>query len=176
VARASKRTRTAAAAAHAAVAADPAASEVVIENVPAATRGRYAAILAGIALAGTAIAAYLTWVKLTGGVPACGPLAGCETVQTSDYSTIMGIPVSVLGLAYQLTILALVVTWWRTGDRRALMATYALGLVGVAFAAYLVYLQLFVIGAVCTWCAAFDALVVAGFIAAVVTYVRTAER
>jgi uncharacterized membrane protein len=115
-------------------------------------------------------------VKLTGGVPACGPLAGCETVQTSDYSTILGIPVSVFGLAYQLTILGLVLAWWRTGERRALMATYALGLVGVAFAAYLVYLQLFVIGAVCTWCAAFDALVIAGFVASVVTYVRTAER
>jgi uncharacterized membrane protein len=153
----------------------PVGDELVADE-EAVTRGRYAAILAGIAIAGAAIATYLTWVKLTGGIPACGPLAGCETVQTSEYSTILGIPVSVFGLAYQLTVLALVVGWWRTGERRALMAAYALGLVGTMFVAYLFYLQLFVIHAVCTWCAAFDTLVVAGFIAAVVTYARTAER
>jgi uncharacterized membrane protein len=174
MARASKRTRVAAAAAAQQVETDTDASEVVAEVDPAVTRGRYAAILGGIAAAGAAIALYLTWVKLAGGVPACGPVAGCETVQTSEYSTILGIPVSVFGLVYTLTVLVLVLVWWRTGDRRALMATYAIGLMGTAFVAYLVYLQLFVIGAVCTWCAAFDALVVVGFITAVVAYRRTA--
>ncbi len=140
----------------------------------AVARGRYAAILAGIALFGMGVATYLTYVKLSGGTPVCGPLGGCETVQESQYSTVLGIPVSLFGLGYSLAVLGTLIAWWRTGDRRALIGTYLLGLVGLMVAAYLVYLQLVVIQAVCTWCMAFDASVVVGFIAAIVTYRRTA--
>ena len=138
-------------------------------------RGRTAAVLGTIAAIGVAIALYLTIVKLTGGVPTCGPLAGCETVQTSSYSTLSGIPISVFGLGYQLAMLALVLAWWRTGDRRALAGAYLLGLTGVFVAAYLVYLQVAVIGAICTWCVAFDTTVVLGFIGAVIAYARAAR-
>jgi uncharacterized membrane protein len=138
-----------------------------------AGRGRTAAVLGAIAAIGAAIALYLTVVKLTGGVPTCGPLAGCETVQTSVYSTLFGIPVSLFGLAYQLTMLGLVLGWWRTGDRRALLGAYLLGLTGLLVVGYLVYLQLAVIGAICTWCMAFDTTVVLGFVGAVIAYVRS---
>jgi uncharacterized membrane protein len=136
-------------------------------------RGRTAAVLGAIAAVGATIALYLTVVKLTGGVPTCGPLAGCETVQSSSYSTLFGIPISAFGLGYQLTMLALVVGWWRTGDRRALLGAYLLGLTGVLVVAYLVYLQVAVIGAICTWCMAFDTTVVLGFIGVVVAYFRS---
>jgi uncharacterized membrane protein len=139
-----------------------------------AARGRYAAVLAAIALVGLAVAGYLTWVKVTGGTVVCGPLGGCETVQTSEYSTVLGIPVSVYGMGYMVGVLATVLAWWRTGDRRALLGTYLLGLLGTMAVAYLVYLQLFVIHAICAWCMAFDTTVVAGFIAAIVVYRRTA--
>ena len=145
-----------------------------LEAAETGGRGRIAAVLATIAAIGAVIATYLTVVKLTGGVPTCGPLAGCETVQSSEYSTLLGIPISAFGLGYQLTVLALVLGWWRTGDRRALLGAYLVGLMGLLVAAYLVYLQLVVIGAVCTWCMAFDTTVVVGFIGAVVAYARTA--
>ncbi len=144
----------------------------VVDGVPAA-RGRYAAVLGGIALLGLAVAGYLTWVKLTGGTVICGPLGGCETVQTSEYSTVLGIPVPLYGMGYMAAVLAAVVAWWRTGDRRALLVTYLVGLLGTMAVAYLVYLQLFVIHAICAWCVAFDATVVAGFLAAIVAYRRT---
>ncbi len=130
-------------------------------------------MLATIAAIGAVIAAYLTVVKLAGGVPTCGPLAGCETVQTSSYSTLFGIPISAFGLGYQLAMLALVVGWFRTGDRRALLGAYVLGLTGVIVAAYLIYLQVAVIGAICTWCVAFDTTVVLGFLGAVAAYARS---
>jgi uncharacterized membrane protein len=139
----------------------------------ASGRGRTAAILATIAAVGATIALYLTVVKLSGGVPTCGPLAGCETVQSSSYSTVFGIPISAFGLAFQLTMVALVLGWWRTGDRRALLGAYVLGLTGVLVVAYLVYLQVAVIGAICTWCMAFDTTIVLGFVGAAVAYART---
>jgi uncharacterized membrane protein len=145
-----------------------------VVDEPAAARGRSAAVLAAIALFGLAVASYLTFVKLTGGTAVCGPLGGCDTVEASDYSTILGIPVSVYGMAYATAVLATVLAWWRTGDRRALVATYLLGVVGTMGAAYLMYLQLFVIHAICVWCMAFDTSVVVGLVAAVVVYRRTA--
>lgn len=146
-------------------------AEGVLDSGPAA-RARTAAVLAAIAAFGVAVASYLTYVKLSGGVPVCGPLGGCETVQTSEYSTVLGIPVSVFGLAYSITMLALVGGWWRTGDRRLLMGAYVLGLSGVVAVAYLVFLQVAVIHALCAWCVAFDASVVVGFGATVVAYRR----
>jgi uncharacterized membrane protein len=147
----------------------------VVVGESATGRGRYAAVLVAIALFGLAVAGYLTFVKLTGGTVVCGPLGGCETVQTSEYSTVLGIPVSVYGMGYATAVLAAVLVWWRTGDRRALLVTYLLGLLGTMAVAYLVYLQLFVIQALCVWCMAFDTSVVVGFVAAIVVYRRTAS-
>jgi len=137
------------------------------------TRARLAGVLAAVAGIGAAIAAYLTYTKLGGGVPICGPLGGCETVQTSEYSTVLGVPVSAFGLAYSLTVLTAVAAWWRSGDRRLVMGAYLLGLIGVVAVAYLVFLQLAVIHAICAWCMAYDATVVVGFVGAAVAYRRT---
>lgn len=68
-------------------------------------------LLPALAAAGLAIAAYLAWTKLAGAVPACGPLRGCETVNTSPYSEIAGIPVAVIGVAYSAVILVASLRW-----------------------------------------------------------------
>ncbi len=121
-------------------------------------------IAVGLALAGIGISAYLTLVRLAGELPACGPLQGCEQVATSEYSEVLGVPVAVLGLAYSATILLLTLTWWRRRHRRALLGAYAAGLVGIVIVAYLTYLELFVIEAVCAWCVAYAITVVAGWL------------
>lgn len=125
--------------------------------------GLLAAVLAG---AGLAISAYLTSVKLAGELPVCGPLKGCETVALSSYSEILGMPVALLGAGFSALVLILALAWWRAGDRRALLATYGLGLFGILFVAYLTYLELFVIHAVCVWCVGYAVTVVAGWIVA----------
>jgi uncharacterized membrane protein len=97
----------------------------------------------------------------------CGPSHGCETVASSEYSQILGVPVAFVGVAFSLVMVALAATWWRRADRRALLAAYAMLLLGTLFAAYLTYLELFVIRAICVWCVSFAisivvALVIAG--------------
>jgi uncharacterized membrane protein len=119
-----------------------------------------------VALIGAAISGYLLAVRLAGGAPVCTPGGGCELVQESRYSEILGIPVAALGLGYSLVIAAAGLVWWRAGDRRALLAAYGLGMVGLLFEAYLVYLQLAVIEAVCIWCAAYGVTVVTGLVLA----------
>lgn len=125
--------------------------------------------LAGPAALGIVIAAYLAFTKLTGDVPVCGPLRGCETVTASPYSELLGVPIALFGVAFSALNVWAATAWWRRGDRRALYVAYGLGLAGIVGVAYLTYLELFVIGAVCAWCVAWAATVVVGWITAALT-------
>jgi uncharacterized membrane protein len=122
-----------------------------------------ALVLAILDLIGLSIASYLSFVELRGDLPQCGPLHGCEQVALSPYSRIGGVPVAVFGVVLSLVLLTLAIAWWRTGATRLLAAHYALSLVGVTFEGYFTYLELFVIGAVCVWCAAYGLTLVARF-------------
>lgn len=108
-----------------------------------------------VALAGIALAGYLTWVHFAGGEAVC-PIGGsCEAVQESEYAELAGVPVALLGLAAYATVLALLA--WDTPMAR--LAAAALALTGALFSAYLLVVQLFVIDAVCVWCLANDVVV-----------------
>jgi uncharacterized membrane protein len=101
-----------------------------------------------LALAGVGIAGYLTYIHYAGLHPICGISHGCETVQTSSYSTLLGIPVALLGLiSYVLILISL-----RVPGERALLGGYALTLVAFAFSVYLTYREVFTIHAICSWC------------------------
>src|SRR5687767_4134831 len=60
-----------------------------------------------LAVAGALDAAYLTWVKLAGLPAFCGESHACDTVQTSIYSEMGGVPIAVLGLGAFLVLAAL---------------------------------------------------------------------
>jgi uncharacterized membrane protein len=126
--------------------------------------------LAGLALAGVLISSYLTWTYLNGAVPVCvGGSGGCETVQTSRYSEILGVPVAALGLfAYATMLLCAVLR----GEKAALSGAFV-ALVGVLFSAYLSYLELFVLRAICQWCVASAVLVVAYLVLGILRLLKT---
>ena len=131
-----------------------------------------ALVLATLDLIGLAIATYLSWVEVRGELPNCGPLRGCEQVALSQYSRIGGVPVAVFGVALSLVLFSLAIAWWRTNDGRLLAAHYGLSLLGVVFELYFTYLELFVIGAVCVWCASYGISLVARFLVALWVWVH----
>jgi uncharacterized membrane protein len=131
-----------------------------------------AAILVVLDTVGLAIASYLSTVELQNELPVCGPLKGCETVAQSEYSRVAGIPVAVFGVFLSITLLGLAIWWWRTNDVRLLASHYVLSLFGVMFEGYFTYLELFVIRAVCIWCAAYGISLVLRFLVALVIWVR----
>jgi uncharacterized membrane protein len=120
-------------------------------------------ILASLDLIGLAIAGYLSAVHLQGDLPYCGPLKGCEEVALSEYSRIGGIPVAVLGVALSISLFLLAIAWTRSGRVELLAAHYGLSLLGVVFEVYFTYLEVFVIGAVCVWCATYGVSLLARF-------------
>jgi uncharacterized membrane protein len=126
------------------------------------------AAVAALALVGLGIAGYLTYTRYSGAQIVCAT-GGCETVQKSKYATVGGVPVAVLGLAAYAFILA---TALGTSELvRVAGATAAL--VGVLFAAWLLYAQIALIHAICQWCVASDVVI---SLLAVVTVLRAIER
>jgi uncharacterized membrane protein len=103
---------------------------------------------AAVALAGLGIAGYLTVVHYTGGTPACAVSHGCATVQKSRYAELGGVPVALLGLAGYVAILASLA---RDGEA-ARTATAFLALAGFGFSAWLTYVELARLDAICSWC------------------------
>ncbi len=129
-------------------------------------------ILAVLDVIGLLIASYLSIVELQNEVPVCGPLHGCETVATSPYSRINGVPVAVYGVCLSLVLLTLAITWWRTNLYILLLAHYGLSLAGVLFEIYFLYLQVFVIGAVCVWCTSYGLSLILRFVIALFVWLR----
>jgi uncharacterized membrane protein len=108
-----------------------------------------------VAFIGLLDALYLTWVKLSHNESACLPGVGnCETVNTSRYATIYGIPIAVLGAGAFLTILLVLFLENRKGFwiENSGMIIFGLSLIGVLYSAYLTYLELAVIHAICPFC------------------------
>jgi uncharacterized membrane protein len=118
-------------------------------------RLRFGALI--VSALGIGVAGYLTYVHYAGLQPVCaGGGHGCERVQSSTYALLGGIPVALLGLgAYVAIAMALL-----AGERGRLVAA-ALAISGFGFSAYLTYLELGVIDAICQWCVASAALMTA---------------
>lgn len=116
-------------------------------------RGAGAVVSAVLATLGAAVATYLTIVHYRSGLLICG-VGDCATVQQSSYAEIAGIPVAALGLAMYLAVLALGALRWLVPTTRdiATMATFSIVLAGTLYAAYLTYVEIWVIEAICQWC------------------------
>ncbi len=129
-------------------------------------------ILAALDTFGLVVASYLSVVELSGGVPVCGPLKGCEEVAKSQYAWLGPIPVAVFGVGLSLILLAAALGWWKTGDRRLLAIHYGLSLVGVTFEAWFMFAQVFLIEAVCVWCTAYGISLILRFVIALIVWLR----
>jgi len=129
-------------------------------------------ILAVLDVIGLVIASYLSIVELGGGAPVCGPIKGCEEVALSEYSRIGGVPVAVFGVGLSLLLLTLAIAWWKTDLYGLLLAHYGLSLAGVIFEIYFLYLQVFVIHAVCIWCTSYGVSLILRFFVAFIIWLR----
>ena len=105
-------------------------------------------------------------------------VGSCETVNTSKWATFLGIPVAGWGVAFYvgMFVLAMISTREQFEGSRAvsalLLATTGAGLL---FSAWLTWLELFVIRAICQWCVVSALLVLAMFVLAMLDYRETAR-
>jgi uncharacterized membrane protein len=107
-----------------------------------------------LSVLGICVATYLTLYKLgyLGGLT-CS-IGSCETVNLSKWATFLGLPVAAWGLGFYLMIVVSVASVQpRFAEERtpSVVLTLLTGW-GVLFSAWLTYLELFVIKAICQWC------------------------
>jgi uncharacterized membrane protein len=120
-------------------------------------------VLLALAALGALVSAYLTWTHFAGLTPVCtGSGEGCQTVQSSRYASLLGIPVALLGLIAYGGLIFSAALWKVAG----IYFGFLISLVGTLFSAYLTYLEIFVIGALCQWCLASAAIMVAALVCA----------
>ncbi len=112
----------------------------------------------GLSLAAVAIASYLTVAHYTDPAALACPDTGivnCALVTTSSWSVILGVPLAVVGLVWAVVMAGLTVPWaWRSGARWVDSTRLVLSGAGAAMVLYLVYVELFRVGAICLWCSA----------------------
>ncbi|ADU28678.1 vitamin K epoxide reductase family protein [Evansella cellulosilytica] len=112
------------------------------------------AIFTTVAAIGWAVSVFLTgvhfWVlPLPTGFDVTGtPWA----VMTSEWAYVLGIPLALLGAFYYLTVLLLAGLWYHSGHPLVLKILTPISATGVIASAFFVYLQLFVIEAICPFC------------------------
>ncbi len=106
---------------------------------------------------GIVVSGYLALKRLTGGSLACTRWAQCDVVNNSIYAKVYGVPVSFIGLAGYLLLLGLAMAALRSEGRvrrHLILLSLLLSVGGVGFSAYLSYLEIYVIEALCAWCVA----------------------
>ncbi|MBX3003432.1 MAG: vitamin K epoxide reductase family protein [Anaerolineales bacterium] len=119
-------------------------------------------VLIGLAILGLLDAAYLTYIKvLEDGV--CAISGGCAIVNTSPYASLAGIPIAAIGAVAYLAMLA--VLWLEERNDffavNGSMIVFGMALIGVLYSAYLTYLELCVIHAICPFCVVSAVILVA---------------
>ena len=124
-----------------------------------------------LAIGGMGVSAYLMWgYTVPGASLACGGSHGCEAVKNSDYASLMGLPLPLIGLATYLTILVLLVLQRQFSSRKSdwlsyiILGVFGISLTGVLYSAYLTYVELYVIHAICRWCVMSAAIMAAIFL------------
>lgn len=126
-------------------------SHEYIYNQPNSAIVKLPLLAAAVALIGLTDAVYLTIKHYTGEAVPCSIVEGCEQVLTSSYAEISGVPLAIFGaaayfIAFSLAILA------AFGNRRMWTVFGVQVSLMLAFTAWLVYLQAFVIEAFCQFC------------------------
>ena len=116
---------------------------------------KYRMAAALLALTGVLLAAYLYLYKMgVVGTMVCGS-GSCELVQTSQWSRFLGIEVSLIGLLGYIGILGVSLAGLQPAHQdRRWPVTWLIILSGggFLFSAYLTYIEIFVIDAICRWC------------------------
>ena len=121
-----------------------------------------------LSLGGLGVSIYLTIAHFNTSVTLACPATStinCEKVTTSPESYAFGIPVAVLGLAFYVFLTVVNSPWaWRITWPPLRWARVGAMVVGILFVLYLIYAELFSIGAICLWCTSVHVITFALFV------------
>lgn len=97
---------------------------------------------------------YLSVKQIAGSSVVCNiyEVNSCENVLTSEYSKVFGLPLSIWGFGYYMTLFVLVLVYSANQSKKCFKILFGLSVFGFLFSVRLVYLQFFVIENLCYYC------------------------
>lgn len=113
---------------------------------------RLTIVILVVALLGFTDAAYITIEHFRGVIPPCTLVSGCETVLTSPYANIFGMPVSLLGMIYYLVIAVGVFAYLDSRKTSILKWTLSLTVIGLIMSVWFIIVMAFIVQAWCLYC------------------------
>ena len=106
-----------------------------------------------LAAVGFTDAAYLSIYHWLGKIPPC-TVDGCEIVTTSKYSVVAGIPIAYLGALYYVSVFIALIMYFEKKNPQLLQYVLVATTLGALVSFGLIYLQIWVIHAICIYCMA----------------------
>jgi len=125
---------------------------------------------------GFLVSLYLTWIKLTNNTAACAGIGDCDAVNSSRYAEVAGIPIALVGMMGYLAIgCALVAELrWPQANWSLRLGVFGMALAGTLYSAYLTYVEVAVLHAVCPYCV-ISAICMVGILILSVLRLRAAD-
>lgn len=121
------------------------------EKSPREQKSYVKPLLLVLSVLGLILSLYLTYLHFADANAAfCSEGSDCDLVRQSAFASILGIPVALFGVIGYALIIAL--TLANFSVKRKWLLLYVASLAGVTFSAYLTYLELFIIEAICKYC------------------------
>jgi uncharacterized membrane protein len=130
-------------------------------------------LVATLSLVGVGVAIYLTLYKMGAITALVCSIGSCETVQTSRWATFLHLPVATWGIGFYVVLFSVALAGTMPALEQSLGLSrllVALAGWGVLFSAWLTYLELWVIRAICIWCVGSAVIVLLVFIASVLDW------
>lgn len=118
-----------------------------------------------LSLLGLADSIYLTIKHFTHSDINCSIFNGCDLVTTSIYSTILGVPVALLGVIFYGLVLTFAV-------RRSLALLLIISSIGFLISIWFVYTQGFILNAFCFYCLISEGISTTLFILSLILMVK----
>ncbi len=138
--------------------------------------GRWETGTGVLAVVGLLDSLYLAWIKLTNNTTACAGIGDCDAVNNSRYAEVAGIPIALIGVAGFLAILAALAAErrWPPAAWTLRLGIFGVALAGALYSAYLTYIEVAVLFAVCPFCV-LSAVCMVGILILSVLRLRAAE-
>jgi len=128
-------------------------------------RRRLMVVVAVIALAGVAVSSFSLYHHFSRSKTSfcdIGESFNCDLVNRSVYSTVLGVPVALIGILGYLLILGLATVYREKAETPAILVIVSAG--GLGFALFLTYIEAYVLRAWCILCLTSLALIFASVV------------
>ncbi len=132
-------------------------------------------VLLIIAIIGFADATYISIESFNNKIPPC-TTDGCETVLTSEYAKILGVPVSYYGAIYYFIIMIMIFSYLDTKKEIFLRIPIILSVLGLLFSIWFMTVMIFIIKAICPYCILSAISSITIFIISLFTYINYREK